>query len=357
MLRPLAKLVSRAALHHRYEPGTTWATAWRLALAAPVERMAQNRLARKAMKRYDLQGARSSFISASGNLVFRVDTEGRSFALRISAPGRRTVEQVHAELAFAADLQQRTGIRTAEALPGRDGDTVQVLDDGDGVARLAVLFAWMDGHSFGGQPTLHGMEQLGRLQARMHAFALASMPPYASKRPLLVADEALRWTRPPERAASLLAAGDSALVAAMCAHLQRVVPDLFDQCPKALVHFDLRGSNLLLNGEEIGVIDLDDCQVAPLLLDVATTLAYTSTKPDAEALRIAFLKGHATVHVPGDTAWAFLDTAIALIALREMQRVLEWPRITTNPWGPAVMETSLNVLRTMAGRMGVQLSA
>ena len=79
------------------------------------------------------------------------------------------------------------------------------------------------------------------------------------------------------------------------------------------------------------------------------------TKPDADDLRRAFLAGHAAVHTRAAELEDLLDPAIALIALREVRRVLGWARITAKPWGPLVLQESLRVLRAMAHRMGVQV--
>ena len=327
--------------------------AWWLALCVPFQRLAQVRLARQALACYDLPGARATFFSASGNLVFRVEAGGQRFALRISQPERGTVEQVRAELAFAADLHQQLHIRTPIAIPGRNGDPVQVVPHDHAGTRLAMLFPWMTGNIMGQRPTPSHMERVARAQARMHAFTVNTRPAYATLRPVLGAEEVLRWTVPPHRAATLLSEKDRSLMARMGDHLQQLLPRLLEQSPKALVHFDLQGSNLLFEGDQLGIIDLDDCHVAPVLLDMATTLTYTTTKPDADALRSAWLKGYLSVPgVPVPDTHA-LDAAIALIALREAQRVLEWPRITTNPWGPAVLETSLHVLRAQGLRMGI----
>lgn len=352
MLSPIRTIAARAAMHHRYEPGTSWSKAWRLALSIPFQRLDQVRLARQALACYDLPGARAAFVSASGNLVFRVEAGGQRFALRISQPGRRTVEQVRAELAFAADLHQQLHSHTPLAIPGRNGEPVQVVAHDHAGTRIALLFPWISGEMMGHRPTPWHMEHIARAQARMHVFTLSQKPTYATARPVLDMEEVLRWTVLPHRAAALVSEKDRSLMARLGGHLQQVLPRLLEQSPKTLLHFDLQGSNLLFEGDQLGIIDLDDCQVAPVLLDVATTLTYTTTKPDADALRSAWLKGYLSVPgVPAPDPKA-LDAAIALIAMREAQRVLEWPRLTTHPWGPGVLHASLNVLHAQASRMG-----
>ncbi|MCB0809926.1 MAG: phosphotransferase [Flavobacteriales bacterium] len=355
MLSPLAKLATRATLHHRYEPETSWLEAWRLALSIPLERRRQYQLAHQAVERYDLPGAELRFLSASGNLVFRIDHDGHGFALRIGGPGRRTVEQVEAELAYGNELRSALGIRTPEAVAGHDGQLVQALPGDDGRTRLVVLFTWMTGEAYGDEPTPRQMELLGRLQARMHAFALEHEPAYARDRHRLTADQALRWNEVPRTGEPVLQDTDWALVQRMGHHLRERIPDLFTRSPKALVHFDLQGGNLLLDGDDLGIIDLDDCLTAPVVLGMATALTYTTTKPDADDLRRAFLAGHAAVHTRAAELEDLLDPAIALIALREVRRVLGWERITSKPWGPLVLQESLRVLRAMAHRMGVQV--
>lgn len=353
MFSPVVKLVSRASMHRRYEPGISWTEAWRLALAVPMVRRSQYKLARLAMERYDLPDAKLSLLTAAGNWVFRVEQAGQAFALRISAHGSRTMEQVQAELAFTEDLRTKLGIRTPRPISGRDGRTVQTVSAGDGTARPVVLFTWMSGHPFGYRPTTDQMELLGRCQARMHDFALSARPTYAKDRPVLNVEEVMQWTHVPAKAELVLTEKDRILVAEMAARLREWVPTLFQRSPQALVHFDLTGGNALLDGDELGIIDPDDCLNAPVVLDLATALTYTSTKADATALREAFLKGHASVHGLASALKDLLDPAIGLIALREIRRILHRPRITDDPSGPVVLMESLQVLRSAAMRMGV----
>ncbi len=343
-------------MHRRYDPAMNGLAAWRLALSVPLERRKQMALGRAALARYDLPGAQLVFLSASGNLVFRVVLGDRSYALRIGTPGRRTLQQVEAELAYGADLRRELGIRTPQALPGRDGRAVQVFHGPDGMIRPAVLFTWMPGAGFGDRPTPAQMEVLGRCQARMHAFACSGGHACAQDRPRLDEEEVAAWTVLPAAAARLLSAPDQGLVRAIAAHVRAQVPALFARSPQGLVHFDLQGGNLMLAGDDLGLIDLDDCLTAPVVLDMATSLTYTTTKPDADALRAAFLSGHASVNAAEVVPAALLDAAMALIALREMGRVLGWTRVTEKPWGPVVLEESLRVLHAMAARMGVQVA-
>jgi Ser/Thr protein kinase RdoA (MazF antagonist) len=343
-------------MHHRYEPGISWVEAWRLALAVPLERRSQYKLARLALERYDLPGADLSLLAAAGNWVFLVDQAGHAMALRISAPGSRTMEQVQAELAFTEDLRTQLGIRTPRPIPGRDGRTIQTVSADDGTARPVVLFTWMSGHPFGYRPTTDQMELLGRCQARMHDFALSASPSYARDRHELSAATVLEWTDIPAKAELVLTEKDRVLVAEMAVRLRAWVPTLFQRSPQALVHFDLTGGNVLLDGDELGIIDLDDCLNAPVVLDLATALTYTSAKAEATALREAFLKGHASVHGLASEFVDLLDPAIGLIALREIRRVLARPRITAEPSGPVVLMESLQVLRATALRMGVLTS-
>lgn len=154
----------------------------------------------------------------------------------------------------------------------------------------------------------------------------------------------------------MLTDADKALIARIGADLRKVVPRIFELSPQKLVHYDLQGSNLLLEGDELGIIDFDDCLTAPTLLDMATSLSFTTPKPGAEALRAAYMKGYSTVLELAPELKDLIDPTIALIALREVQRVLEWPLITTNPWGPEVLAISLKVLRTMDARMNAVMA-
>ena len=51
-----------------------------------------------------------------------------------------------------------------------------------------------------------------------------------------------------------------------------------------LVHADLRLANLIANGDEIQVIDFDDCGLSWYLYDLACALTFLEARPDVDEL-------------------------------------------------------------------------
>src|ERR1700675_3286783 len=79
-------------------------------------------------------------VSENATLALR-DPDGRELVLRVHRGGSSSAEEIRSELAWMNALRRDGVIETAAAVPGADGQYVQVLASGSGQPkRFAVAF-------------------------------------------------------------------------------------------------------------------------------------------------------------------------------------------------------------------------
>ena len=130
-----------------------------------------DRLVAAALERFGLslgRGASATFVRHGENTTYRVTADdGRQFALRIDRPGYQTIEATRSELAWMDSLRA-SGVRTAPAVPGLDGDPVQTVFLASDLVRTAVMFEWIDGVPLSAVGGLEPWARLGELMAQIH---------------------------------------------------------------------------------------------------------------------------------------------------------------------------------------------
>jgi Ser/Thr protein kinase RdoA (MazF antagonist) len=189
----------------------------------------------------------------------------------------------------------------------------------DGVeGRNAVMFEWLDGTTVDmddGERAVAQYELLGAISARMHAHVREWQRPPA-------------FTRPPwDYAHSIgphgywgawqdgLGMGSEErrqlerLDATIRARLERFGdgPDRF-----GLIHADMRLANLLVDGDDVLLIDFDDCGPSWYMYDFATTVSFIEDHPRVPELRDAWVRGYRTVAELDAASEAELQTLVML---------------------------------------------
>src|SRR5690606_9554539 len=92
-------------------------------------------------------------------------------------------------------------------------------------------------------------------------------------------------------------------------------PDRF-----GLIHADMRLANLLVAGDEVTLIDFDDCGFGWFMYDLAAGLSFIDTAPAAARLRQRWLAGYTAIR---PLAPADLEIIDAMLLLRRMA-LLAW---------------------------------
>jgi Ser/Thr protein kinase RdoA (MazF antagonist) len=216
-------------------------------------------LAVDALRAYDLEVVRCTFVARAFNTVFRVDTaDGARYALRMS-PSLR----IHAdgceelEAAWVTALRNDVGFPTPGVLATRDGSVVaRARDPGVPGERTCVLFEWVPGRRLRDQLGAEPVRTTGALAAITHDHGAgygSGAPPGA-----LGADRVC-YFRTPDQLGELRPIYGSALVEAV-GRAQSSLDALWRDPPHRphLLHGDIQPGNVMVRRRDVILIDFQD---------------------------------------------------------------------------------------------------
>ena len=249
-------------------------------------------LAMHALLLYKLpEGSTARLLNLSENATFRVAApDGRLWAMRLHRQGYHTQQAIASELAWAVALRRAGVATTPNPLPGIDGQLIQSATLPHLAApRNAVLFDWETGSEPGIADDLStSFEALGETAARMHVHARQWRRPSWFTRHSWTFDTALGDERPHwgrwrdgvgmDHEKTALFARTVGLIGRRLA-AYGMAAERF-----GLIHADLRLANLLIDGEDVKVIDFDDCGFGWYMYDAATPVSFYEHEPQVPEL-------------------------------------------------------------------------
>jgi Ser/Thr protein kinase RdoA (MazF antagonist) len=252
-------------------------------------------VAAQALARYGLEGATATLCNVSENHTYKVEHDGCAYALRIHRPGYRTAHQIASELDWVDALRDDGAIETPAAIAATTGE--RVVDLG---SHNVVMFDWLPGITPepDGDDLVLGFTTLGAVSAHMHAHTRAWQPPPGFDRPTWDYEHCLgprgHW------GAWQDGLGMGAEERTQLDRLDQTIARrlrAYGQGPNrfGLVHADIRLANLLVDGEQVRVIDFDDCGFSWFMYDFATTVSFMEDHPRVPELREAWLAGYREV--------------------------------------------------------------
>lgn len=268
----------------------------------------------------EADGGRATLLNLSENHTFRIDGPGAArHILRLHRPRYQSRAAVESELAWISALRS-TGLPVPQPLEGRDGQLVQHLSAG----RLAVLFAFEPGREpLPGEHLAPLFKTIGGLAAAAHRHVERWHRPPGFVRPAWTAAAILdpdglwgNWRQAPHVEGATRAALDRLdrrLRAELAAY--GTASGRF-----GLIHADMRLANLLVDGERVTLIDFDDCGFGWFIYDLAASLSFIETDPDAPALKRSWIEGYTAIRPLSDEDLRIID---AMILLRRMA-LLAW---------------------------------
>lgn len=256
-----------------------------------------------AISQFDIAPVATTFVSASENTVYRVETrDGHSYALRVHRPGYHNLAELESENAWTTALSD-AGIETPRPIPTREGGGYATVPYGDaGETRYVGLIEWLEGEEMTdlvdrGDPRLAGAcERLGELIARMHVQTDTFAPPPGFTRHRLDADGLIGddpWWGPFWHVPEFSEPERQMVLEVRAQMRQRLAaygtgPGVF-----SLIHADLLPDNVLVRADGVvAAIDFDDAAFGYRLYDIAVPLFGLTEAAHVEQLHDALLTGY-----------------------------------------------------------------
>ncbi|MGN0728915.1 phosphotransferase enzyme family protein [Treponema sp.] len=284
------------------------------------------KVAVSALEKYGWQNTdKPELIVLSENATYMVkntETGKKDGVMRVSRPFYHTLDELNSEMKWLRQINEYTPLIVANPIAGLDGNPVQQVAGPDGNTYFVVICEFLTGKS----PDENNEEQmvrqfryLGETTAYLHR----QTEIWNGTKKL----DRIEWTfdniigKTPKW-------GDwrkfPAMTSEACSLLEKIagiIEKRLDRYGKnennyGLIHADLRLANLLIEGEQIKVIDFDDCGFGWHLHDLASALSFIEEKPIVPNLVNAWLSGYKKVLPFTDTDFEEIDTFIMMRRLQ-----------------------------------------
>ena len=307
------------------------------ATSLPVIRslVAPRALAALIEQLYGLTGVGCELIKGTIRDMYRVETSVGPRVFALYRHGRRSAEEIGAEL-LVLDHLHRNGIKVPVAVPRLDGDAVVTLEMPEGT-RTGVMFTYLEGEQLSRSPDPDTARRFGRLVADIHC--LLDTLPRELPRPVLGFDSIV--TESIE--AFELVFGDRqeevSYLRSISLELEPKISDLSTDTPQfGLIHGDISASNTrVLPDGSLGILDFDFSGWGWRSYDVATYASEVRYWRAPDENRVAFLAGYQEVRPLTD---AELQSVPVLEAARHIHS-LGTPSKHVNEWGSSYLSQGL----------------
>lgn len=257
-------------------------------------------VAARAMDEYDLApDSTLRLLNLSENATYSVHDArtGTTTILRVHRKDYHRLHEIESELDWLDAIRRSGDIAVPTVLPTRDGRRVVTVDQ-DGTSRHIVHFAMVPGaEPDAGTLTVEDFHTLGGITAALHDHSRAWTRPAGFGRFAWDWEHSLgerpRWGRWQDAVGVGAAEGDilgrAAELLRRCLEAYGTGPDVF-----GLVHADLRLANLLVHGDDIAVIDFDDCGFGWYFYDFGTAVSFIEDDPAVPEWQDAWAAGYRT---------------------------------------------------------------
>jgi len=280
-----------------------------------------------AVTNFDVQVKSFKFVSASENIVYRINTvEGDSFALRIHRPGYHDLVELESEHLWTAVLSD-AGFRVPHPLFTRNGSAYSFLSfDSDG-SRYVGMSTWLEGEPLQELMVEKDFDQIkifgraGALIAQLHNHSEQWDMPEAFTRHSLDIEGLLGdspwWTqywRMPEmsqeQSKTILAARD---------RLRTVLMEQgISSQNYGVIHGDLLPQNILVHDSVLSPIDFDDCAFGYHLYDISVALINVSAEVNFPEILDSFVREYRKHR---DFSDQMLQTLPLFILIRQFMQI------------------------------------
>ncbi len=279
-------------------------------------------------------------LTVSENATFKAEYEdGVSIILRVNRAFYHTLKELCSEFDWVnAITSSDCNIKSPKVITTHDGEylvPIKIETEGETFELHVVAFEFCKGSEPKvGKDLIAWFEKLGKITAEMHKHTLAWKRPEGFVRKVWNFDTMVgvdgywgNW-----RTAPALAGTDEAVITDALDIVKDRLESYTNDERYGLVHADLRLSNLLISGDDMIVIDYDDCGFCWYMYDFAAAISFYELDENVPELQEAWLKGYTSIR---EVAQADVDEMQTFILLR---RVLLLAWLTTHSDTPTAEE-------------------
>jgi len=234
-------------------------------------------------------------ISENATFIAKPPTEGDSVILRVHRPDYHTRQEIESELLWVDSLRTQGIVSTAEPLDIQSGGKISSLPNG-GEERLVVGFEFLAGQEPAPENDLRqDFFTLGAVTAKLHDHTKSWAIPIGFKRKVWDFNSMLGATPlwGDWREAIGLEPKGKAILGETAELLEQQLESYGkDKSKFGLIHADLRLANLLVDGEQLSVIDFDDCGYSWLMYDFAAAISFMEEDEQIPKLQKSWVEGY-----------------------------------------------------------------
>lgn len=265
-----------------------------------------NKLASEALKLYAMHGnSIAKILQISENITYLVTNlnNGVKSVMRIGRPGYHTKDELDAELIWLKEIRKNTPLVVSGAIKGVNSEYVQEVSCSltPNKKYYCVMYEFLEGNAPNENDEENVVKQfvnLGETTGYLHRQVKMWNKANDLNRFTWDYDSMIgtnpRWGKW-QNAVDMTIEIEELLTRTSKMIRKRIIN--YGKCKDkfGLIHADLRLANLLIDGEQIKVIDFDDCGYGWFMHDMAASISFIEDKPIAKELINSWIEGYSKV--------------------------------------------------------------
>lgn len=242
------------------------------------------------------QSAKLHQITRSENAVYLVTDSKQKYVMRVHRVNYHSIDAVRSELSWSQALNDDAGIATPTAIPGLNGELIQIAPTLiNGERPMVVLFEFINGEAPKEDELLSAYKHLGSITAAMHKHSAKWTRPSYFDRPVWDYEGAFgqkpnwgHWINGYHESCGGLE------VVKRAEQKMKMELSKYGKSPNkfGLIHSDFRTANLLVHNGETKVLDFDDCGIGWFMYDFASSVTFLENEKNIDDLLFIWLSGY-----------------------------------------------------------------
>lgn len=265
-----------------------------------------DKLANEALKLYAMHGnSIAKILQISENITYLVTNleTGVKSVMRIGRPGYHTKEELNAEIIWLKEIREYTPLIVAGAIKGVNRECVQEVSCSltPNKKYHCVMYEFLEGEAPNENDEGNVVRQfvnLGETTGYLHKQVKMWNKGNDLKRFVWDYDSMIgtnpRWGKW-QNAVDMNDEVENLLTKTSKTIEKRLISYGKGKDKFGLIHADLRLANLLVEGDQIKVIDFDDCGFGWFMHDMAASISFIEDRPIANELINSWIEGYSKV--------------------------------------------------------------